>query len=121
MTNVQRSQMIPFFSLEEAQTDTHLHVDLPFLQFYNKKILLLSDENSLPNDLTQRLEVDYLILTQNTKVSLKRALDWLDVRERVVFDTSNDYHKIQRWESECELYGINCYNVYDRGAFVMEF
>ncbi len=121
MAGIQKSELISSFSMNNWQSQPNLHVELPFLQFYDKTILLLNETSPLPNHLDEKLEVDYLILTQNVRFSLKRALDWLVVREKIIFDTSNKYQKIQRWQSECAEYGLDCYNVYEQGAFVVKF
>lgn len=94
--------------------------DAPFVQFYDKKILLLDDKTALPSDLKENIRVDYLILTRNPRISLQKALDWLDAKQ-IIFDVSNSYWQVNRWKSECELHGLNCHDVREKGAFVVNF
>ncbi|MEZ4884419.1 MAG: ComEC/Rec2 family competence protein [Chitinophagales bacterium] len=121
MSSIAALQIVPFPAFHnEASTPNCLFFDPPFIQFCNKKILLLNDSTSIPADLEKKMKVDYLILSNNPRISLQKALDWLDFQQ-VIFDASNNYKQVSRWKSECELHGLKCHNVYEQGAFVVDF
>jgi len=121
MSSIEAIQLIPSPSIDTIQINkNNIRFDSPFIQFHDKKILLLDETTSLPNDLSKKIEVDYLILKNNPRISLQRSLNWIEAQQ-VVFDVSNHYKKVNRWKSECELHGLNCHDVREKGAFVVNF
>lgn len=121
MSNVSAIQFASFNeSSPKTTADSQLIFEAPFVQFCGKKVLLLTDTTSLPPILMKRVKVDYLILTQTPRVSLQKTLDWLEVN-KVIFDASNSYKQVNQWKSECELYGLSCHDVREKGAFVVSF
>ncbi len=121
MSSIEAMQLITSPSIDTLQiSKDNIRFDSPFIQFYDKKILLLDETTLLPNDLSKKIEVDYLILKNNPRISLQKSLDWIEVQQ-VVFDVSNHYKKVSRWKSECEKHGLNCHDVREEGAFVVNF
>lgn len=87
----------------------------PFVQFYDKKMLILSDAINVEL-LTQNVAVDYLVLTQNVKVDLEKLQEKVDFKI-VVFDASNGFWKINTWKEQCEVLNKPFYDVKTDGAF----
>ena len=90
----------------------------PLLHYGDKTILVAAQEvlNSLPDTLA----ADYIVLTGNPQARITDLL--ANCRpEYFIFDSSNSYRTVKRWQRECELAGQKCHNVYEEGAFVIEF
>ncbi|MGB0929389.1 MAG: ComEC/Rec2 family competence protein [Chitinophagales bacterium] len=121
MSNISAMQFAPFNEpIPKTNSTEQMLFESPFIQFCGKKILLLDSATHLPPDLKKKVKVDYLILTQNARISLQKALGWLEV-EKVIFDASNSYKQVNRWKSECELHGFRYHDVREKGAFVVNF
>ena len=122
MSNIEVSQTTSLSNFNDVELgiNNKLQFQLPFIQFSNRKILLLDNTTVVPDSLNKKLKVDYLILTQNARINLQRTLDWIEAKQ-VIFDASNSYRRVKRWKSECELHGLNCHDVYEKGAFVADF
>ncbi|MFK7906847.1 MAG: ComEC/Rec2 family competence protein [Chitinophagales bacterium] len=121
MSSIEAIQHLTLSSIDTRQiNESNIRFEPPFIQFHDKKILLLDDKTPIPSNLEEKVQVDYLILTQNARLNLPKALSWLET-EKVIFDVSNSYKKTNRWKSACELHGLNCHDVREKGAFVANF
>lgn len=80
----------------------------------NNKILFIKDQSSY---LSQIIEVDYVILSNVKKLSVKRLAENIKAKVFIFDGTSktwqNNYHK-----KSCKEIGINCYFVSDTTAFI---
>ena len=87
-------------------------------QFASKKIVVLDSAVVLaPRE--QQLPIDILLLSHNTAISIKEALQAVKPNV-VVFDASNNLWKIESWQRECEELHLRCHTVAKQGAFVLE-
>jgi competence protein ComEC len=87
--------------------------------YYGKKIYLLHDIDILNYESTKKLELDYLIISNNLKVSLEDILKLFHF-ECLIFDSSNSYWLVNTMKQECEDKGINNYSVSNEGAFSLQ-
>jgi competence protein ComEC len=67
-----------------------------------------------------RPSIDLLILSQNPKLYMNRLLQSFSVKQ-VVIDGSVPQWKAKLWQKDCDSLGVSCYNVREKGAFVMNF
>jgi competence protein ComEC len=86
-----------------------------FIQFYNKKILIVGPEFQI-FPVTEKMKVDYIVFSQNPKLVMADLIDNFEFDE-LIFDSSNSYWKINRWILECEEEGIEYYAVQQKGAW----
>ena len=102
--------------------DVHSRIALdalcPVVEFGGTTLLIGRDEvlASIPDTLS----VEYVVLTGNPQIRLADLLQkcrpgWF------IFDASNSYRTVRRWQRECEEADLKCHNVYEDGAFVIQF
>ncbi len=91
-----------------------------YILFSDKKIVLISDKKQVQYTADMPLEIDYLILSNNPYISINDILE-LYHPKLIIFDSSNKYNKLKRWESECKSLNQNFFSVSDSGAFCLNF
>ena len=89
-----------------------------FIQFIKQRIAIVSEWEK-EQEMAVKIKLDYLILSKNTKASIKDVLKVFDVR-LIIFDTSNTKWKAEQWKKECIALHQAYYNVIESGAFVGE-
>lgn len=87
-----------------------------FIQFYDKKFLLVNREFA-SIELLEKIEVNYIIIYDNPFLSIK-DIQGCVVFEKVIFDSSNSYWNTKKWTQECLELGIPFYDVKERGAWI---
>lgn len=78
--------------------------------FYSPEIQLLTGE--------VRLNVDFLLISNNPKGLPEEFLSQINCRQ-IVLDASNNYKTVARWQKAAAIMGIACHSVVDNGAFVI--
>lgn len=98
-----------------------VYIDNEFIQFYTKRIVILSDPQKTKQLLKTRnsLKVDYLVLTHNVDLPLIHIIQAYHPY-CLVFDGSNTPHQVKRWKKECNDMGQDYYSVMDEGALEIE-
>ena len=91
----------------------------PFIQFLDKRMMLLDKSNKYVREPTSEVQVDYLVLTQNTSANLYKLAECVHF-ERVIIDASNSFWKAKKWTEQCKNLGIPYHNTREKGAFVMK-
>jgi len=82
--------------------------------FDNKKIALLNKNNSAVN-----IKVDYVIISNDIDFSVKEIIN-KSRPQKIIFDSSNSFYKIKKWELDCKELKQDCYSVADSGAFILD-
>ncbi len=93
-----------------------------YILFNDLKIKILTDLKPYNPDLhnnTKKLNLDYLIVSQNPWFNIS------DVKEKycfekIIFDASNPFWKVNQWIKECEDLGLNYWSVRHEGAYVRD-
>ncbi len=96
----------------------HLLLDLPFIQFFDKRILLLSDSTdycSVPSN--SKIRIDYVLLTHNCRAELSTLQNCFDF-DTLVIDGSNKGWLAKKWAADADSLSLVRYNTYEQGAFV---
>jgi competence protein ComEC len=91
----------------------------PFIQFLDKRMMLLDKSNKYASEPTAEIDVDYLVLTQNTSANLYKLAECVHF-ERVIIDASSSFWRVNKWIEQCENLDIPYHNTREKGAFVME-
>ena len=81
-----------------------------------KKVLVLDTTVQLQKE--GRPVVDVLILSKNPKLYIHQLQQSFQLAQ-VVIDASVPPWKAALWQRDCDSLKINCYNVAQKGAFVM--
>ncbi len=88
-----------------------------YFSFKNKRIVQLKNDsivNFLPK---QKLEIDYIILSENININISDLKQYFEFN-KIIFDSSNSFYKINNWEKECNQTNTSFYNILDKGAFI---
>jgi hypothetical protein len=86
----------------------------------NKTVLVINDKFDTEKDYTGKLNVDYLILAENTGVAIEKAFSYFTPK-LIIFDSSNSVKMSRKWKKQCEKTGVKFFDVSMQGAFVAEF
>jgi len=68
---------------------------------------------------TQRLDIDYLLVTRNPYLSIAELLKQYNPA-RIIFDGSNSEKNIKKWSVQCTESGVPFYSTASEGAWVCE-
>jgi competence protein ComEC len=87
----------------------------PFIHFGEKNLFVLNQE--CPKEFpAPGFPIDYLIINNNPRHDPQKILECL-LPGLVIVDGSNYHWMNLRWEEACKLAGIECWNVWDKGAY----
>jgi len=87
-----------------------------YFQFYNYKMAVIDSKHQLPSS-TNKLAIDLLIITKNTKLSIKELLTQYNPKQ-IVIDASNSTYNSQRLKDEAKNLQQSCWSVLLDGAFI---
>ena len=71
----------------------------PFIQFYDKKMMIV--ESNLGSEEKLTTKIDHLILRNNPKIKIEELSEVIDFQE-VITDNTNNYWTTNKWRTECE-------------------
>lgn len=105
------------FSLSDSSLARYfngLYIKLPFVEFNEKKIYILTDENKTQKP---KFEMDFILVSGDPKVNLEKWLYKVKCRSLIV-DASTPSFKRDKWKFHCENNGIVFIDVAKTGAFI---
>lgn len=111
------SRIIPIAIGTENIKTANLMVNNNFIQFFDKRIVLVNEQSSLTH--SKPLPVDYVIISKNKGIALSDILKNYPTK-MIVFDSSNSQYLIDKWKEECDVLKQSYYSVVDSGAMVVE-
>jgi competence protein ComEC len=94
----------------------NLYYSYPFLQFNNKRILLI--DKPLKFNSNEKIDLDLVVVSHNPKLFITELTKAFNVKQ-FVFDASNPLWKISKWKKDCDSLHLPHYSTRERGAFVM--
>ena len=89
-----------------------------FMQFAGYRIAILN--RSIPKGVTKRLDVDFLIISGNPKITMTDAIK-IFKPSQIIIDATNSRYKTMQWIRDATRLGIKCHAVTEHGAFEKEF
>jgi len=104
--------------LEPARAFVPIVMINRFLSFANKRWYIL--DRSIPDHLPPFIQADYVILTNNPRVSMNEISQVFGHPE-IIIDATNPAYKTKRWLRDAALLKLNCHAVTITGAFEKEF
>ena len=87
-----------------------------FHQYNNKKIVIINEPLFIEPAET-RTDIDLIIISKNPKLSIAQLLQIFNCKQ-IVFDASNAYWQIEKWQKECNDLNVNFFSIPARGAFI---
>ncbi len=106
-----------FLRLHNADNNVVKEVQKGIYIFNNTRIVI--PDSTLIYTSDQKIAVDYMIISKNTKASMLQLTRVFSCRQ-IIFDASNNLWKIAKWKRDCESLNLPCYSVPRQGAFVLE-
>lgn len=100
--------------------NTRLFIRQNFISFYNTRIFFLSDKNLLNFSPSKKIDVDFIILSNNAQIKLNKIAQYFNFK-KIIIDSSNSNYKTNKWLKEANDFGIKVYSVRDEGAFIADF
>ena len=83
-------------------------------------MVVITDKTSIGEHSGRPMNVDYLLISNNPKLKLKKLLELFNCKQ-LIFDSSNSEYKIAAWKKECLALNQPFYAVSESGAFELEF
>ncbi len=105
-------------SAESNMEDATLLKQSNFIQFHDKRIVVINDREFLNHAPQNKIKVDYIIISKNPKVKIAELLNAFDVQQ-IIFDSSNSLYRCSKWEEDCKNAGIRYFTVPRQGAFII--
>ncbi|NOR87668.1 MAG: hypothetical protein GQ527_08675, partial [Bacteroidales bacterium] len=102
--------------IQESQATNYSFANNVLL-FNNQSFLIVDGFNLLPND-TVATKFDYVLFRNNPNLSMQTLTSKVDF-EMILFDGSNSYWKISKWQQQCADLGLASWNLKEKGAFVI--
>lgn len=98
--------------------NNHLLLEPPFLQFFDQKLLLLTDSVDYCSKVaTQKVKLNYWVLAQNCKANVGNLLDCFTA-DTLIIDGSNKGWLAKKWATQADSLQIPVFNTYEKGAFI---
>ena len=103
--------------LTVAGQNDHLYFQPPFVQFFDKKIIVVDSPNLLEKQSKAALvPVDVLILNGNPRLKIRDCLVYFPC-QLIVFSAANSPKRIERWKQECREISLPFHDVQQQGAW----
>jgi competence protein ComEC len=112
-----REQVGVFYADSAAHKYPNLLIDLPFVQFFNQRMLLLDDARWASAGNPSPIAVDVLVLSKSPRITIAQCRARFPFRQ-LVFEASNSLAQIKRWREECEKQGWPYHDVRTQGAWI---
>jgi len=91
-------------------------LDLPELFYYDGNLVCIPDSiGTFPKG----KKLDWIILTNNTKVNLERLICQVDP-SKIIADGNNWFSLVEQWKNTCIKYDIPFHSTYESGAFIYQ-
>ncbi len=103
--------------ISEADSISHLARDYNIFQLGDKRILII-EQNISFTPLQTKTKADIIIISKNPSLKISNLANVFDCNQWV-FDASNSNWKVNKWKKECEQLHLSCFDVVDKGAFVL--
>jgi len=95
-----------------------LFIQQNFIQFYDKKILIIDDEKLLNHSFS--MEIDYAFIQNSPYLQIAKVKDTFNPK-MIIFDATNNRKAIKIWKQQCKEIGMPCHDVNESGAWTVRF
>jgi competence protein ComEC len=94
----------------------NLYISYPFIQYYDKRILLVDKPYTFYND--KKIPVDVIVVSKSPRIKIADLASAFDCKQ-YVFDGSNSLYKMNQWKKDCDSLHLPHHFASDKGAFVL--
>ena len=115
--NIENATIFNFRDLVSSQPTPHLKFTHNYIQFYKKRITLVTPETP-PENSSSKWATDYLILANNPRTDIAELQEQYQFK-RLIIAASNFKENVERWIKSCEELNVPYINCKDK-AFVEE-
>ena len=88
---------------------THIYIALPFIQYYDSRLLWVDDNEWRYTHTSQPIHIDYAIITEQYKGKIKPLTATFDI-DTIILAASIFPPKAKQLRQECATIGIGCYD-----------
>lgn len=94
----------------------NLYYSYPFIQFNNKRILVIDKPFAFHSP--RKITLDVVVVSKNPKLYIGQLLSTFNVKQ-IVFDASNPVWKINKWKKDCDSLHLPHHSTKEQGAFTL--
>ncbi len=105
--------------ITDNATHDHLRIRLPYITFFNERIIILDDDRWINTNSHTRMSIDYGIICPGFKGKIDNVRQVLDIRQ-IILSYNLPYFQQKHLEEECERLRIPCHRIRTDGAWVKE-
>jgi competence protein ComEC len=88
-------------------------------RFNNKRVLVIDTLLPIINKDLSKLNTDITIITGSPKIRIEQLASLVNTKQLII-DGSNKKYLAAKWKEECAALNLNCYDVMEKGAYVMK-
>jgi len=96
----------------------NLFLQQHFIQFHNKKLAVIDDENVLNHSLS--IKTDYALIQSSPYIQIVKIKDAFQPKI-IIFDASNSRKAVNVWKRQCEEIDLAYHDVNEKGAWTVRF
>ena len=111
--NTSDFQFIPI-DTSEIKTDIIIKKG-NFMIIGNKSFLIINEQIKFLNT-KNKLTIDYIIITGDTNLKIKKILQYIDFK-KIIIDSSNNFYQVKKIKEECKKLKIDYFSIKDKGFF----
>jgi competence protein ComEC len=101
---------------QRVAPDQQISLQARNIEVHGKHILIIDGEAAM---FPQQKTIDLLILSKNPRFYISQLIN-RDFPKQVVIDGSVPGWKARLWQHDCDSLHIPCYNVQNKGAYILE-
>ena len=116
--NSKRLSQINEFDIKNSTGGVSVLKKGNFFKFFDDRILIC-DSECIRQKSDRKMQLDYLVLTENPKVRVGELLERFEFNTLII-DASNSNYRINQWRNECDSLQLFYHDVKSSGAFVKE-
>jgi competence protein ComEC len=110
---------IEIFNISDSIIDREDFKKVDNFIFFKDRVIVIADNNLRPRPLKNKLQIDYLIYTQNGSTPIEALIQSFEFKELIV-DNSLPWWEADRIITECEKHNIKFHNIADAGAWTLK-
>lgn len=101
--------------ISEEYMKNDIYIKSGYIQFRNKRIVILDHAIEFKKNNSEPFSLDYLIVSKNVKMSVQE-MKRLFRANKIIFDSSNSNYQIIKWKKECKVLEQEYFDVMNEGA-----
>jgi competence protein ComEC len=106
-----------YWPADTVFTRSNLYYDPPFIQFFQRRVVVINPAFKLEQLPAQPMPVDVLLFSGNPDVRVDDCLKRFSCRF-IVFDSSNSWKHVEYWKGDCAAAHLPCWDVRTQGAWI---